>query len=972
MTTVYQSKFWATSLRLGGTLGETDALDRSISNARVDLNPHQVDAALFAIRSPLSNGVILADEVGLGKTIEACLVLAQRWAERKRHILLIMPAGLRKQWSQELMEKFFLPSEVLESSSYKRAVQKKSKNPFDRKDTIIICSYQFAAAKKADIAAVPWDLVVIDEAHRLRNVYKPQNKTANAIKEAVEGRPKLMLTATPLQNTLLELYGLVSLIDEQTFGDKYSFRAEFTSKGIDEEERNEALKLRLMPLCKRTLRRDVQEYIRFTERHAQTEEFFASDAEHELYERVSAYLQRQTLWALPRAQRILMTLVLRKLLASSTFAIGATLKKLAARLERQNTEYSNPQAVLKALMDEENDSDAPLDPPVDEDFEIAVELKEEFEEEDGIETEEEVTLETVANWREEIGAELKEVIAQVELASKITENSKGSALLKALSTAFEKMASLGGPRKAVIFTESCETQRYLVRLLEGGGYKGEVILINGTNTDPLSAKIYGQWLTRHKGEPVVSGSKPVDIKAAIVEEFRDRATILVATEAAAEGVNLQFCSLVVNYDLPWNPQRVEQRIGRCHRYGQENDVVVVNFVNLRNAADKRVFDLLKTKFLLFDGVFGASDEILGAIESGVDIERRIAMVYQSCRTKEEIDKAFNEIQADLEEDIQKRRAKTQADVLSHFDEEVQSRLKLHKSDTENRLTKRAELLRAVTLFELKEAVKPFKDGMGFEYEKKRYYFDWRQADSNNAHFYRVDHPVAEAVLDKAIERSLSPGELTFNLDKYPGNISMLAEMKGHSGWMEVSRISVMSAKTGEQTDEELLLYAVSDSGVVMDPEMCEKLLLVPSTVSSKPLTKMIPESVLTAGRNSLMEKYIEEVEQRNAKYYDEKGEQLDRWTDSLRVTQKKALDELEEQVKALQKAERAAGTMPEKMQKRRERNALETKRDEAWKKYDLDKRELTRQKDLLMDETARKLELKTKTERMFAVRWTIA
>ncbi len=112
---------------------------------------------------------------------------------------------------------------------------------------------------------------------------------------------------------------------------------------------------------------------------------------------------------------------------------------------------------------------------------------------------------------------------------------------------------------------------------------------------------------------------------------------MIATEAAAEGINLQFCNLVVNYDLPWNPQRIEQRIGRCHRYGQKFDVVVVNFLNRNNAADQRVYKLLDEKFRLFNGVFGASDEVLGAIESGVDFEKRIVSIYQKCRTPQQIE-----------------------------------------------------------------------------------------------------------------------------------------------------------------------------------------------------------------------------------------------------------------------------------------------------------------------------------------------
>ena len=169
-------------------------------------------------------------------------------------------------------------------------------------------------------------------------------------------------------------------------------------------------------------------------------------------------------------------------------------------------------------------------------------------------------------------------------------------------------------------------------------------MLNGTNNEPESQHIYRDWLQRHTGQDVITGSKSVDIRAALVEEFRERAAIMIATESGAEGINLQFCNLVVNYDLPWNPQRIEQRIGRCHRYGQQHDVVVINFLNRKNAAGQRVFELLAEKFHLFDGVFGASDEVLGAIESGVDFEKRIHEIYQSSRTPDDITSAFDHLQ----------------------------------------------------------------------------------------------------------------------------------------------------------------------------------------------------------------------------------------------------------------------------------------------------------------------------------------
>jgi len=331
--TPYHSQYWAHALTLKGAAGSIENLSRSIANSRVDLNPHQVDAAMFALRSPLSKGILLADEVGLGKTIEAGLVIAQRWAERRRRVLLIVPATLRKQWQQELEEKFYVPTAVLDARSFNVAQANGTANPFDQTERLAICSYQFAAAKRAEIAHVPWDLVVIDEAHRLRNVFKASSKLARAIAGAIGAAPKLLLTATPLQNSLMELYGLVSVIDDHVFGDAASFRDQFV-RAVDEKDRNTGLRERLQGVCIRTLRKQVVEYIPFTRRVPITQDFLPNDQEQHLYELVSAYLQREKLIALPASQRTLITMVLRKLLASSTFAIASTLWELIGRLER--------------------------------------------------------------------------------------------------------------------------------------------------------------------------------------------------------------------------------------------------------------------------------------------------------------------------------------------------------------------------------------------------------------------------------------------------------------------------------------------------------------------------------------------------------------------------------------------------------------------------------------------------------------
>ncbi len=290
--TDYHAKFIAHDLTRRCASDSIEKLTAVLSDAQVDLNPHQIEAALFAFRNPLSRGAILADEVGLGKTIEAGLLIAQTWAEQKRRVLVIVPANLRKQWSQELADKFFLPSAILENRTFNDTIKAGNLNPFQQ-DAIVICSYQFARKMEAYIRQTPWDLVVIDEAHRLRNVYKPTNKIANAIKQAIAPFRKVLLTATPLQNSLLELYGLVSIIDDFAFGDLKTYRARFTRLANDDDFND--LKERLRPICKRTLRKQVLEYVKFTNRHALVQEFVPSAEEQRLYDLVSEYLQQPTL-----------------------------------------------------------------------------------------------------------------------------------------------------------------------------------------------------------------------------------------------------------------------------------------------------------------------------------------------------------------------------------------------------------------------------------------------------------------------------------------------------------------------------------------------------------------------------------------------------------------------------------------------------------------------------------------------------
>ncbi len=525
--TAYHSKYFAHDLTRRAP-GGIDRISMSLFDATVDLNPHQIEAALFALHSPLSKGVILADEVGLGKTIEAGIVLCQYWAERKRRLLVLCPASIRKQWALELQEKFNLPAVVLDSKTYREA-QKAGRLPLQEK-VVTVMSFHFGNRMREELRAIAWDLVVIDEAHKLRNAYRPSNKVGQSLRWATEDRRKLLLTATPLQNSLLELYGLSTLIDDHLFGDINSFRSQYVSAGADLAE----LRQRLSGFCKRTLRNQVLEYIRYTERRPITRPFKPTDDEHALYEAVSAFLQRPDSYALPHRQRHLIALVLRKLLASSSHAIANTLEAMKVRLENlRNEQVEDDPEFPEALIADEEIEDDLLDEILSESDEASppdpksvtidwTKLREEIR-----------VLDWLATWARRIGTD-----------------TKTQTLLKALEIGFERMQTMGAQRKALIFTESRRTQEYVKTFLESNGYRGQVVVFNGTNGGPEATAIYEKWAERNRGTGRASGSRALDIRTALIEHFRDNASIMLATEAAAEGVNLQFCSLVVNYDLP--------------------------------------------------------------------------------------------------------------------------------------------------------------------------------------------------------------------------------------------------------------------------------------------------------------------------------------------------------------------------------------------------------------------------------------
>ena len=964
----HQAKYFAHALSLRDPEG-IGRLSQSLFDAQVDLNPHQIEAALFALQSPLSKGVILADEVGLGKTIEAGLILCQLWAEKKRRILIICPASIRKQWALELQEKFHLPSRVLDTPAYQKLKKDGNPRPFDAKE-ILICSYAFANRHQDEIRSIPFDLAVIDEAHKLRNCYRPSNKTGQGIRYALEDRKKILLTATPLQNSLLEIYGLSTLIDENIFGERTAFSSQYMRAGGDLDH----LRNRLRHFCKRTLRRDVGEYINYTERKALTHPFEPTDEEQAFYDDVSAFIQRDDLYCLPESRRHLLVLILRKLLASSTEAILGTLQSLLRGLHDLR-DGKNPQVHL--IDDLTADSEYAS--------ELLDELLEQIDESEALaDLEGELPQISITALTAEI-ADLEKLISQ---GLRISIETKTKELLSALRLGFDKMAETGASERALIFTESRRTQDALALFLEESGYRGKVILFNGSNNDPAAKAIYDQWLEKNADTDRATGSRAIDIRTALVEHFRDHGTILIATEAAAEGVNMQFCSLVINFDLPWNPQRVEQRIGRCHRYGQKHDVVVVNFLNTRNHADRRVLQLLAEKFRLFDEVFGASDEVLGTIESGVDFEKRVLAIYQTCRTPAEIEAAFNRLQDELKDQIEARLADTREALLQHFDEDVHQRLKLELAEAELRLDRIARQFWQLSRHIIADAADWYEEQLAFALKKAltanaprgTYHLISRHrpgavsASSLPASHYlfRLSHPLGEYVVDRGRDLDTPEAELTFDLDAHPTRISQLEPLRGRSGYLRLHQLTIESF----ETERFLLVTGHLDDagrpGSSLDPETAERLLSCTCTRSEPTTIPGAHAERLDAECLRHREAVLSQSIERNNRYFRQATEQIDRWADDKIRAAEEQLAQIKAEIRALRGQARKAETLQEQHQLQEDIRRAEKRKRRARREIDDIEDDVENQRDQLISALEARLSQGRSELTHFTVRFRIA
>ena len=868
--------------------GEKRRYAASQRRGRIDPNPHQVEAVTFALRRIPEGGCILADEVGLGKTIEAGLVMAQLLAEGATRILIVLPRPLLGQWQNELYTLFGI--EAREAADGDVDVSA---------DGVYLAGREYAGGRAGYeklSATPPFDLCIIDEAHEMfagiyrrfdrYGVYDEESshaQTAHRVRRLIGASPILLLTATPIQNSLLELWGLIQYIEPTgtLLGSLPTFSQLFCADGDARRvalEQSEELRRRLGSVVKRTLRRQAQEFLDkpFVGRRAELFEYSMSAEERALYDDVTEYLLQPSLCAFQGRSRQLLLLSFHRRMASSTAALAQSLEKVAERLRRMLdgvalAELPNAAAVFLADLEEDLGG-------IPEEAEAGTEDDE-----------------PVAPTAEAIQAELALVRNFVRRARDLPHDSKAESLVTAVRAATNREDSR---EKIVIFTESLTTQAYLRDLLteRAGLTESDITLFRGTNASPRANQALQRWRQEVGAQlaPHMQPSPTVAMRLALIHEFSTSSKVMISSEAGAKGLNLQFCDTVINYDLPWNPQRIEQRIGRCHRYGQEKDVTVINFLARDNEAERLTFDILTSKLNLFGEVLDMSDAVLGSGELatalGPDFEAQLKRIWERSRSVQEVEAELRQLRDSIDErrtELELVRNRTIGLIESRLDESVREVFRqIHE-----------ELPATLAEFdaELERVLIGYLDASSIPYDRGE--ADGRRAitippsptlpdgisagltvalgsarDLGEIESLHAAHPLIEAAVDEA--RLAGAGEFCVRFELTDDAPEALKQRRGSRGRLALTRVS----HRGFEREDRLKVTAVFEDAEVLRPaeaalellrQPCEDAepLGPPQKLTSADLDEVVSEelflddSVVAKSEQESFERAIDQLDQ---------------------------------------------------------------------------------------------------------------
>ena len=490
----------------------------------IDKYWYQIETARKVMRQ-LGGRALLADEVGLGKTIEAGLICKEYLARGQIQSLLVLsPASLVSQWQQELSEKFNIDTVITDSKQLQQNPEE-----FWQGNQRIIASLPTAKSAKhfPFVTSRSWDLVIVDEAHHLKNRNTLSWKLVNALNK----RFILMLTATPVQNSLIELFNLLTLLKPGLLKTEADFKKEYVNSKNGRVPKNpEKLRQLMREVMVRNTRALVD--VKLPKRFATTISVVPSNTEQKLYEDLTEFLRHPDV----EIDKLSTTNLLMRA-GSSPSALTDSLKQLNKRLESDT---------LKSL---------------------------------------------------------------VKRSSQVKQGEKAKALIELLKQSRQK---------TLVFATFRSTSEYLETILKEAG------IVFATFRGDMSLKE----------------------KDAAIEAFRDTVPVLLASETGGEGRNIQFANAIVNYDLPWNPMKIEQRIGRIHRIGQAQDVFIFNFC-LKDSIEEYILRVLHDKINMFELVVGEIETILGNMDEDLDFSEIVRDLWLKNQARPELDSAFNQLASDL-------------------------------------------------------------------------------------------------------------------------------------------------------------------------------------------------------------------------------------------------------------------------------------------------------------------------------------
>lgn len=863
-----QALYYKEYILLKNSGNKISRISSSLFESKISLNPHQISAALNFFKNPKRKGMIFADEVGLGKTIEAGLVISQYWYEHKKKILIICPSSLIKQWNEELLEKFHLDSIILDSKIL-------NNSDFHWESFIYIASINTVYLNKEKFS-VKFDLIVIDEAHKLRNVYKDKGVMAPAIKETFFEQKKLLLTATPFQNNLQELYGLFSLIDEDIFPDFSVFKEKYIKNYSSYKDE---LKSIVKTYTIRTLRKDVAKYINYTHRNVLLADYELSPQEIIIYKNIEDLLYNSEIESIYSSGQLhLIIVLLQKLLSSSLYAVKSTLLNINKKLQKSNTIF---------LSDEDDD-------------EIF----------DG---------NTIKLTDKEINYFSQNLDTCISSIENLKEDSKLERLKKSIENLYIQFESdKTRNKKIIIFTESKKTQDYLYENLVNKYPK--ILKFNGENTGEINNNIYNNWSSIHNSDKKIS--KSIALRRAIVDAFEKEYEILIATDAAAEGLNLQFCSVLINYDLPWNPQKIEQRIGRCHRYGQKNDVIVINLLNSTSKIDKRIYELLSSKLGIFDETFGSSDLILGQNNLSENIEDAIKNIYKTCRTPEEIEESFFNLQQQFKDEIDRAVKDSENNLDLYFDEEVSKKFDLQYVEATRIVDEMVDLFYRLIKYTHPEAFFNDKD---FTFILNDKLYSVLSKSESLAEFCSLSSILGKEVLGKI--NLIPKNTLHKVILDYSNSNKTIGFLNTTTQRHCVILVSKIIYESFENT-ESLVLTGFFDDGTLIPSDICHKIL----KLSAKHIydTDNFIQEYLEEKHSSDINERIKEISESNAEIFQEEIKYIDNWADSLIEKIQLSVKEMREKRKELQLACDYTSSIEEKTNYQLQIQSLSRKINKSW------------------------------------------